>query len=75
MEEDISENNLDNVYLALEERRKKGEICESYFVVFTVFLIQSLISLGYFYIYYIYKISARPSNKKRIVIASLFAFF
>lgn len=75
MEEDISENNLDNVYLALEERRKKGEICESYFVVFTVFLIQSLISLGYFYIYYIYKISARPSNKQNIVIASLFAFF
>ena len=76
MEEDINEKDFYDDYFAFkEERSKKGDICQSYVFVFTVFLIQSLISLGYFFIYYIYKISARPYNKLYIVTGSLFAIF
>ena len=63
-------NNLDIPDDAFKKHKGKKNIddfCETYICVFLVHLVQSLISMGCFYIYYIFKLQIKDFNLNRLI--------
>ena len=64
--------------LLLKKKKEQMEIeknkCENYLYVFTIFLIQSLISLGCFYIFYKLKFTIKDNTIYLIVLISILFF-
>lgn len=55
-----NESEIEKDLKEIEENQKEvKEVCDNYIYVFLVFFIQSLISLGCFYLYYITKFSIK----------------
>ena len=71
-----NESEIEKDLKEIEENQKEvKEVCDNYIYVFLVFFIQSLISLGCFYLYYITKFSIKSFSTYLATIISLFVIF
>ena len=71
---DNEKKDLKEIIINEEEVKKKINFCESYICAFIVYFVQSLISIGCFYLYYIFNFAFTKISQLILVEISLFLF-